>query len=128
MTLSTAARAVRGSAIRDLLALTARPEVISLAGGLPAPDLMPRARIAAVTAEVLDDTGPLQYGETAGLAALRAVLAGQETARCGRPVDGVLVTSGSQQGLDLVARAVLDPGDPVVVESPAAWNTCSAPT
>lgn len=122
MTLSTAARAVRGSAIRDLLALTARPEVISLAGGLPAADLMPRARIAAVTADVLDDTGPqgaLQYGETAGLAALRAVLAGQESARCARPVDRVLVTSGSQQALDLLARAVLDPGDPVVVESPA---------
>jgi 2-aminoadipate transaminase len=119
VSLSTAARAVRGSAIRDLLALTARPEVISLAGGLPAADLMPRERIAAVTADVLTGPGALQYGETAGLAALRAVLAAHETARCGRPVGDVLVTSGSQQALDLVARAVLDPGDPVVIEDPA---------
>lgn len=117
--LSTAARAVRGSAIRDLLALTARPEVISLAGGLPAADLMPRGRIAAVVADLLADPAPLQYGETAGHAGLRAVLAAQESARCGRPVPDVLVTTGSQQALDLVARATLDPGDPVVVEDPA---------
>jgi 2-aminoadipate transaminase len=117
--LSTAARAVRGSAIRDLLALTARPEVISLAGGLPAADLMPRERIAAVAADVLADPAALQYGQTAGHAGLRAVLAAQESARCGRPVPDVLVTTGSQQALDLVARATLDPGDPVVVEDPA---------
>lgn len=119
--LSTAARAVRGSAIRDLLALTARPEVISLAGGLPAADLMPRERIAAATAVALADPAALQYGETAGSAGLREVLAVHESARCHRPVRAadLVVTSGSQQGLDLVARALLDPGDPVVVEDPA---------
>ncbi len=119
--LSTAARAVRGSAIRDLLALTARPEVISLAGGLPAADLMPRDRIAAATAAALTTPAALQYGETAGAAGLREVLAAQESGRCARPVRAadVVVTSGSQQALDLVARAVLDPGDPVVVEDPA---------
>jgi 2-aminoadipate transaminase len=121
MDLSTASRAVRGSAIRDLLALTARPDVISLAGGLPAADLMPRERIAAATATALADPASIQYGETAGLARLREVLAAHETARCGRPVRAadVVVTSGSQQALDLLARAVLDPGDEVVVEDPA---------
>lgn len=119
MRLSTAARAVRGSAIRDLLALTTRPDVISLAGGLPAADLMPRARIAAATADALADPASVQYGVTAGSPALRAVLAEQETARCGRDVPDVLVTTGSQQALDLLARAVVDPGDAVVVESPA---------
>jgi 2-aminoadipate transaminase len=117
--LSTASRAVRGSAIRDLLALTSRPEVISLAGGLPAADLMPRERIAAAAATALTDPAAVQYGETAGLARLRAVLAAHETARCGREISDVVVTTGSQQALDLVARAVLDPGDAVVVEDPA---------
>ncbi|GAA3235185.1 PLP-dependent aminotransferase family protein [Pseudonocardia petroleophila] len=119
MHLSTASRAVRGSAIRDLLALTSRPEVISLAGGLPAADLMPRGRIADAAAAALADPASIQYGETAGLPALRAVLAAHETARCGRGITEVVVTTGSQQALDLVARAVLDPGDAVVVEDPA---------
>lgn len=119
LTLSTASRAVRGSSIRDLLALTSRPEVISLAGGLPAADLMPRERIAAAAAAALTDPASVQYGETAGLPALRAVLAAHESARCGREVTGVVVTTGSQQGLDLVARALLDPGDAVMVEDPA---------
>lgn len=117
--LSTASRAVRGSAIRDLLSLTSRPEVISLAGGLPATDLLPRERIATAAAAALADPAAVQYGETAGLPSLRAVLAAHESARCGRPVTDVVVTSGSQQGLDLVARALLDRGDPVVVEEPA---------
>jgi len=117
--LSSAATAVCGSAIRDLLSLTSRPDVISLAGGLPAADLMPRERIATAAATALTDPGSIQYGETAGQPRLRAVLAAHETARCGRPVDDVVVTTGSQQALDLVARAVLDPGDAVVVEDPA---------
>jgi 2-aminoadipate transaminase len=121
LSLSSRLRDVRGSAIRDLLALTARPEVISLAGGLPGTDLLPRERVAAALAEAVTDPAAVQYGETAGLRRLREVLADHETERTGRTVaaDGVVVTSGSQQALDLVARAVLDPGDPVVVEDPA---------
>jgi 2-aminoadipate transaminase len=114
-------RAVRGSAIRDLLTLTARPEVISLAGGLPAADLLPRDRIAAAAADALTDPAAVQYGETAGLARLREAVAAHETERgtgAVRAAD-VVVTSGSQQALDLLARAVVDPGDAVVVEDPA---------
>jgi 2-aminoadipate transaminase len=120
ITLSTRLRDVRGSAIRDLLALTARPEVISLAGGLPGTDLLPRERIAASLAAAMADPAAVQYGETAGLRPLREVLAEHETERLGRAVaaEAVVVTSGSQQALDLVARALLDPGDPVVVEDP----------
>lgn len=119
--LSQAAREIPSSAIRDLLALTARPDVISLAGGLPAADLMPRDRIAQAAAAALTEPAAIQYGETAGTARLRRVIAAQETARCGREIraEGVVVTSGSQQALDLLARAVLDPGDVVVVEDPA---------
>jgi 2-aminoadipate transaminase len=120
ITLSTRLRDVRGSAIRDLLALTARPEVISLAGGLPGTDLLPREQIAAALAAAMTDPAAVQYGETAGLRPLREVLAEHEAERLGRAVaaEAVVVTSGSQQALDLVARALLDPGDPVVVEDP----------
>jgi 2-aminoadipate transaminase len=118
--LSTRLHDVRGSAIRDLLALTARPEVISLAGGLPGTDLLPRERIAQALATAVADPAAVQYGETAGLRPLREVVAEHESERLGRAVaaDAVVVTSGSQQALDLVARALLDPGDPVVVEDP----------
>lgn len=121
ITLSRRAEAVRSSAIRDLLTLTARPDVISLAGGLPAPDLLPRERIADAAAAALTDPASVQYTETAGLARLREVVAAHESARCGRTFTAaeVLVTSGSQQGLDLLARTLLDPGDAVVVEDPA---------
>lgn len=120
ITLSTRLRDVSGSAIRDLLALTARPEVISLAGGLPGTDLLPRERIAAALAKAAADPAAIQYGETAGLRPVREVLAARESERIGRAVapTDVVVTSGSQQALDLVARALLDPGDPVVVEDP----------
>ncbi|MDT7554832.1 MAG: 2-aminoadipate transaminase [Pseudonocardiales bacterium] len=121
ITLARRLDAVRGSAIRDLLTLTARPEVISLAGGLPAADLLPRERIATAAADALTDPSSTQYAETAGIARLREAIAAHESARCGRPFGAadVVVTSGSQQALDLVARAVLDTGDAVVLEDPA---------
>jgi 2-aminoadipate transaminase len=121
ITLARRVADVRGSAIRDLLTLTARPEVISLAGGLPAADLLPRERIAAAAACALADPASVQYAETAGIAPLRETVAAHESARTGRAVrpSDVVVTSGSQQALDLLARALLDPGDAVVVEDPA---------
>nr|WP_211178144.1 PLP-dependent aminotransferase family protein [Pseudonocardia acidicola] len=114
-------RDVRGSAIRDLLTLTARDDVLSLAGGLPAADQLPRERIAVAAERALRAAGSVQYGETAGLAGLREVVAAHESGRLRRPVTPaeVVITSGSQQALDLLARAVLDPGDAVVVEDPA---------
>jgi 2-aminoadipate transaminase len=120
ITLSHRLAGVRGSAIRDLLSLTARPDVLSLAGGLPAADLLPRERIAAAAAAALADPASVQYSETAGLARLREVVAAHESGRCGRAIEAgrVVVTTGSQQALDLLARVLLDPGDAVVVEDP----------
>ncbi|MEV0293419.1 PLP-dependent aminotransferase family protein [Nocardia sp. NPDC050710] len=112
---------LQSSAIRDLLKLTTRAEIISLAGGLPDAELMPRERIAKAAEGALSGTGALQYTESPGWAPLRAVLAERESARLGRvvPVDEVFVTHGSQQALSLLSEVLLDPGALVVVEDPA---------
>lgn len=112
---------LQSSAIRDLLKLTARADVISLAGGLPDAALMPRERIATAAAAALADPAVLQYTESPGLPALREVLAARESARIGRPVpvEEVFVTHGSQQALALLAEVLLDPGALVIVEDPA---------
>ncbi|WP_278265070.1 PLP-dependent aminotransferase family protein [Nocardia sp. AG03] len=112
---------LQSSAIRDLLKLTARADVISLAGGLPDAALMPRERIAAAAQSALADPAVLQYTESPGWPALREVLAARESARIGRsvPVEDVFVTHGSQQALSLLAEVLLDPGALVIVEDPA---------
>ncbi len=110
------------SAIRDLLALTARDDVISLAGGLPATDLIPIDRIAAAADAVLRSPDAVQYCETAGHRTLRSVIAARESAVRGGvtvPTDTVVVTHGSQQALTLLAQALIDPGAVVVVDEPA---------
>ncbi len=115
-------RNVSSSAIRDLLKYAAEPGMISLAGGLPAPDLFDVEGLAAASAEVMR-TSPiaaLQYGITQGQAELRRSLAALMATR-GAKVDAsqFLVTTGSQQGIDLLARVLLDPGDVVCVERPS---------
>ena len=104
------------SAIRDLLEITERPDVLSLAGGLPIPDAFPVAALAAATAEVLADDphGALQYGATEGYRPLRAWIA----ERYGVGVDEVTVTHGSQQALELLARATTDPGGTIALADP----------
>ncbi len=116
MRFSQARARMRSSLIRELLKLAARPGVLSLAGGIPAPELFPMEALKAATRRALDRAGPaaLQYSPTEGHPVVRRWVA----ERLGVDPDWVLVTSGSQQVLDLVARVVLDPGDPVVVESP----------
>ncbi len=112
---------VGGSPIREILALTARPEVISFAGGLPAPELFDAAGIRAAYDAVLRESPRqvLQYSTTEGDPALRAAVATRLTAR-GLPTgpEDLLITSGSQQGLSLLATALLEPGDTVLVEDP----------
>lgn len=119
--LAARVRDVGGSAVRDILAVTARPEVINFAGGLPAPELFDRAGIAAAFHAVLEETPAqaLQYSTTEGEPALRSGLAARITAQ-GLPTasDDLLVTTGSQQALALLATALLEPGDTVLVESP----------
>ena len=113
---------IKASAIREILKVTERPEILSFAGGLPAPEAFPREGLARAHAEVLESDGAaaLQYGPTEGHGPLRAWIAARLASRF-FPVqpEQVLVTAGSQQGIDLVAKALLDPGDLVVVESPS---------
>ncbi len=113
------------SLVRDLLQLTERSDAISLAVGLPAADLVPVELVRTLLDRLLSEIGAplLLYGPTEGLTLLRETLAGW---LAGRGIDAsateVMVLSGSQQGLDLVARALLEPGDEVVVEEPSYFG------
>ena len=114
-------RGVRSSPVREILALTARPGVISFAGGLPAPELFDVEGLAAAFASALAD-GPhtLQYSTTEGDPALREAVAARLSARgLATAPDDLLITSGSQQALALVAAVALDPGARVLVEEPS---------
>ncbi len=119
--LAARTRAVGGSAVRDILAVTARPEVINFAGGLPAPELFDAEGIAEAYRAVLAEAPAraLQYSTTEGEPGLRGALAARMSVR-GLPTvaDDVLVTTGSQQALSLLATALVEPGDTVLVESP----------
>jgi DNA-binding transcriptional MocR family regulator len=110
------------SPVRDILEIAERPEVISLAGGLPAPETFDVAGLRAAFAEVLagpDAVRALQYSTTEGDPALRRRLAGVLRAGGLETTAGeLLITTGSQQALGLVAAALLNPGDPVLVEDP----------
>ena len=112
---------VASSPVREILALTARPEVISFAGGLPAPELFDVAGIRSAYDRVLAEypARALQYSTTEGDIDLRSAVAARQTAR-GLPTEAedLLVTTGSQQALTLLATALLDPGDVVLVEDP----------
>ncbi len=116
------------SAIRDLLQLAERPEVLSLAGGLPDGSMFPVDRLAVAAARATATTcrygsAALQYGPTEGLEAFREwVAAGSLVHAALGPVDEYIVTTGSQQGLDLIARCLVDAGDTVVVEDPVYFG------
>jgi 2-aminoadipate transaminase len=114
---------VRSSPVRDILELTQRDEVISFAGGLPAPELFPAELIAGAFATALRPTVAargLQYSSTEGDPRLRELLAQRLALRGLRAEAGeILVTTGSQQALGLVSSVLLDPGDRVLVENPS---------
>ena len=113
---------IKTSAVREILKVAERPDILSFAGGLPAPELFPVDAIAEAHAEVLANDGraALQYSTTEGYAPLREWICGHLQKR-GRVAEAnqVLITNGSQQGIDLVAKVLLDPGDLVVVENPS---------
>jgi 2-aminoadipate transaminase len=112
---------VRPSTIRQILKVAGQPEMISFAGGLPAPECFPVAELAQCAQRVLAEAGPqaLQYSITEGFVPLREKLVA-EMAQRGVPcsIDNILVTTGSQQAIDLIAKAFLDPGDCVLTEAP----------
>src|SRR5262245_10517987 len=122
-------RGMTSSSIRELLKLTEQPEIISFAGGLPAPELFPLPEIRAAVQRALDEHGAqaLQYGATEGYLPLREMLV-RHMDRYGVRVTpaNVLVTSGAQQALDLVGKLLLDPGDKVITEQPTFLGALQA--
>ena len=113
---------MRASDIRELLKLTAQPEIISLAGGLPAPELFPADEYRRAFEWVLETnaSAALQYGPSEGYRPLREFLAARMT-RLGVPAEAeyLLITNGSQQGLDLLGKVFLNPGDAICLENPS---------
>ncbi|VFR18000.1 Aromatic-amino-acid aminotransferase [plant metagenome] len=121
-TYSERARLLTSSAIREILKITERPDIISFAGGLPSPDGFPVDVVRAAYDKVLSTQGrsALQYGPTEGYGPLRAWVA-EDLSRQGARVgpDNILILSGSQQGLDLLGKVLIDPGSKVLVETPS---------
>ncbi len=127
--LAEGARQIRSSAIRDLLRVTEQPDMISFAGGLPAPECFPADQLAAAATRVLaaNPAAALQYGPTEGYRPLRMWLAERmRHQRVPVPVEQIVVTSGSQQGLDLQGKLLIDPGAPVAVEDPTYLGALQA--
>jgi 2-aminoadipate transaminase len=112
---------MKSSAMRDLMALTERADIISLAGGLPDTSSFPSESFAAIMGRVAVDSTArsLQYGPTEGLAVLkRCIVEVMAEEGMDADPDGVLVTTGGQQVIDLVCKTLVDPGDVIVAEAP----------
>ena len=124
--LARRAEKMNPSVIREILKVTERPGIISFAGGLPSPRTFPVAEFAAACEKVLRDDGPssLQYAASEGYGPLREMVA----AMLPWQVDPaqVLITTGSQQGLDLVAKILIDAGSRVLVETPTYLGALQA--
>ena len=121
---------MQASEIREILKLTQKPEVISFAGGLPAPELFPTQEIAKLTQEIIakDGVQVLQYATTEGWAPLRKKIAARMNNKLNTNVvaDNILITTGSQQGLDFTGKLFLDEGDIVLCESPSYLGAINA--
>jgi len=121
---------LKASEIRELLKLTQKPEVISFAGGLPAAEMFPAKELAEITRLVLETEGgkALQYSTTEGDPDLRRRIAARMNAKQGTRVtaDDVLITAGSQQGLDFAAKVFVDEGDAILTESPTYLGAINA--
>ena len=126
---------MKGSAIRELLKITEQPDIISFGGGLPAPDVFPVKEFQRACNYVLEHEGAiaLQYGSTEGYTPLREMIA-RHTKNLGISVnlENILITTGSQQALDLLGKIFINRGDRILVESPTylgalqAWNAYGA--
>lgn len=121
---------IKASEIRELLKLTQQPDMISFAGGLPAPETFPVEDFRASSVRVLTEQGQraLQYSTTDGIAEFREAIADRMNRRRGTHLspDEILITSGSQQGLDMSAKILLDEGDVVLCESPTYLGAIQA--
>ncbi|HMB46492.1 MAG TPA: aminotransferase class I/II-fold pyridoxal phosphate-dependent enzyme [Candidatus Methanoperedens sp.] len=114
-------KTTRKSFIREILKVTQQPEVISFAGGLPNPGFFPVEEIARASTKVLADDGRnvLQYSTSEGYLPLREFIAGRYLRKNGLKIepDDILITNGSQQGIDLIGKVFLNKGDKVVIPS-----------
>lgn len=120
---------LKSSVIRELLKFTQQPSIISFAGGLPAPEYFPIARFEEASARVLSLQGvaALQYGPTEGYLPLRQLIAEQMVGQGIKVTpDNVLITSGSQQALDLIGKLFINPGDCLLVEQPTYLGALQA--
>jgi 2-aminoadipate transaminase len=122
-------KGIKSSAIRELLKITQRPEVISFAGGLPASELFPVERFEEACRKVLEQNAAraLQYGETEGYLPLREMIA-RHTSRYGikAQTENVMITTGSQQALDLIGKLLINAGDRILVEAPTYLGALQA--
>ncbi|WP_299880427.1 PLP-dependent aminotransferase family protein [uncultured Cocleimonas sp.] len=120
--LSTRIKSVPKSFIREILKVSNHSDIISFAGGLPNANLFPVDEIAQASAKVLEENGPkaLQYSNTEGDVSLRNWIAQRYKDKQGIDVspDSILITNGSQQAFDLIAKALIDEGDEIVIENP----------
>jgi 2-aminoadipate transaminase len=126
---SDRAQQLQSSFIREILKITQRPDIISFAGGLPSPATFPVERMKAAFDKVLSDNGKvaLQYGPTDGYAPLREWVANSlSTSNCKIAPEQVLMTSGSQQALDLLGKVLIDEGSRVLVETPSYLGALQA--
>lgn len=130
--LAERAHSMNPSAIREILKVTERPGILNFAGGLPSPETFPIDAMRAACAAMLAEGSPiakpsLQYAASEGLPELREWVA-QEMAKHGAVIspDQVLITTGSQQGLDLIAKVLIDKGAPVMVETPTYLGALQA--
>lgn len=119
----------KASEIREILKLTQQPEIISFAGGLPAPELFPIDEMKVVTQKVLENMGKeaLQYSPTEGYDPLRTHIANRMSKQgIQAKKEDILITSGSQQGLDFTGKVFINPGDYVLCESPSYLGAINA--
>lgn len=127
---SERANGLKASEIRELLKLAEMPEIISFAGGLPAPELFPVKEMEEVMQKVLasDAKAAFQYGSTEGIKALRETIAKERMTPAGVNVtaDDIAITSGSQQGLEFSARVFVNKGDKIICESPSYLGAINA--
>ncbi len=120
---------VKASEIRELLKLTEQPGIISFGGGFPAPELFPVNEMIEISKKVMEKNGAqaLQYGPTEGYRPLREAIAKRmKKVQVDAVVEDILVTSGSQQGLDFAAKVFINPGDYIIIEKPSYLGAINA--
>jgi 2-aminoadipate transaminase len=127
--LSERVKPLKASAIREMFKLMADPEIISLAGGSPSPELFPGEELSKIAGKILmtNPAGALQYGTTDGYAPLKELVQKRvEKINSFNNGDKIIITTGAQQGIDLAAKILVNDGEAVVVEAPSFVGTLNS--